>query len=151
MSFAVIDFIFAIIVVITLIGGFARGFVENVLNKLGWIFAVILSAMFYEQMAFKLKAYISNDFLSKLAGFFIIFAIVFLVIMILKVILSKLFSGTILGGLDKALGGLFGVVEGIAISFIIIFLLELQPIFDVSPLLRGSFFASLMNSVTSQF
>lgn len=151
MNFAVVDFIFAAIVLITTIAGFAKGFVENVLNKLGWVVAVILSGLFYEQMAVVLAPHIPNLFLAKLAGFFLIFAIVFLVIMILKLVLSKLFSGTVLGGLDRALGGLFGIVEGIAIVFIIIFLLNLQPFFNVAPLFSESFFSSLMYSVTSQF
>lgn len=151
MSFSFIDIIFAIIVLVTTINGFAKGFIENCLNKLGWILAVIISALFYEKVGIQLSKYIPNDFVSKIAGFILIFIVVFLIIMILKVILSKIFSGEILGGLNRGLGGVFGIVEGIAISFIIIFILQVQPFFDITSVFNGSFFASLMNSVTSQF
>jgi len=149
MKFAVIDIIFAVILLITTINGFVRGFVDNVLKKLGWILAVVVSCMFYADVSVKLRDKIPNELLSKIVAFLLVFAVVYLLIMILKAVLGKLFSGEIMGGLDKGLGGLFGIIEGFAIAFFVIFLLNLQNIFDASSLVDGSIFNNLMGTLNN--
>ena len=150
MSFAVIDVVFGLIVVTTFLTGLRKGFIENIINKLAWVFALIGACMLYSQVAVSLQSTISSELLAKLLAFVLVFSVIFIVCMLFKMIFTKLFRGNVMRSLDTALGGLFGAVEGIAISFLVIYLLELQNFVNVEPVLSGSFFRSLMSSVASQ-
>jgi uncharacterized membrane protein required for colicin V production len=45
---------------------------------------------------------------------------------------------------DKFLGILFGIAEGMVLAALVVLLLRLQPLFDPSSLLRDSLFARLL-------
>ena len=73
--------------------------------------------------------------------------VVFLIIKLAQMIVSKIFEWSILKSLDRTLGFIFGIVEGAAVVCLIIFLLSVQPFFDVTNLFDGSFFYGLVNSI----
>jgi membrane protein required for colicin V production len=52
-----------------------------------------------------------------------------------------------LGGLDKLLGLLFGVVEGGLSVAVIVFILTVQPLFDVQSALESSVIATFLSGI----
>ena len=85
--------------------------------------------------------------MAKIVSFLLIFVIVFLVVKIVQEIVSRIFSGEILQGLDRALGFVFGIVEGFAVISLIIVALKVQPWFDTRPLFDSSIFYRLLDGV----
>lgn len=149
MSFAVIDYIFCLIILIFAIVGVVKGFIDNLFGKLAWILGILGAFFFYDRVSQNVLIGINNVVLSNILAFIILFVVIFLIVKIIQVILSKIFKGVILGSLDKALGFFFGLVEGLAIVALIIFLLCNQTLFDLGGMLNGSFFLDMFNQFLS--
>lgn len=142
---AVIDFIFLVVIILFTVLGVIRGFIDNVFGKLSWILGIIGAFFLYDTVARNILYGIKNQFVANILAFLILFIIIFLIVKMIQIILEKLFQGKILGSLDRALGFLFGIVEGVAVVALIIFLLCNQPFFSVENIFNGSLSYSLFN------
>ena len=147
MNAFVIDWIFGIIIVVFAVSGLIKGFVDNVFGKLAFIAGIICGWIFYKSLATTLLKDIKVPYAANILSFLLIFVVVFLIIKLAQMIVSKIFEWSILKSLDRTLGFIFGIVEGGAVVCLIIFLLSVQPFFDVSGILDGSFFYGLVNSI----
>lgn len=146
MTFAIIDIIFAVIILVVAINAAIKGLVYEILGKAAFVMGVLFAILFYKNFTSVMMKYITNQTLAALASFLLIFIVVFLIISIVKVILNKIFAGEVLGGLNKALGFFFGIIEGLLLISLIIIALELQPFFDVNSLFEGSVFHKMLNN-----
>lgn len=149
MSFTVIDWIFSVLIVLLAFNGLFKGFIENVFGKLALILGILFACMFYKKAVESLFKGINNPTLQNILAFLLVFVVVFLLVKILQMIIGKLFSWQPLKSLDRTLGFCFGIVEGLAVVWLIIFLLTIQPFFNADSLISGSFFAGLINSFLS--
>ena len=147
MNAFVIDWIFGIIIVVFAVSGLIKGFVDNVFGKLAFIAGIICGWIFYKSLATTLLKDIKVPYAANILSFLLIFVVVFLIIKLAQMIISKIFEWSILKSLDRTLGFIFGIVEGAAVVCLIIFLLSVQPFFDVTNLFDGSFFYGLVNSI----
>jgi len=147
MNFTIIDWIFGILILIFAFSGLVKGFVDCVFNKLCWILGLILACLFYDEAATRILSSIENPALSNVLGFIIVFVAVFLVVKLIQIVISKIFQLNILKSLDRVLGFASGVVEGIAIVGLIIFILTKQPFFQADKLLENSFFNDLIAKI----
>lgn len=147
MNAFVIDWIFGIIIVVFAVSGLIKGFVDNVFGKLAFIAGIICGWIFYKSLATSLLKDIKLPYAANILSFLLIFVVVFLIIKLAQMIISKIFEWSILKSLDRTLGFIFGIVEGAAVVCLIIFLLSVQPFFDVTNLFDGSFFYGLVNSI----
>ena len=149
MSFIVIDYIFVAVIILFAIIGVVKGFVDNIFGKLSWILGILGAFFFYERVATGFFGGIGNKIVANILAFLILFVVIFLIVKLLQVVMGKIFSGAILGSLDRALGFFFGIVEGIAVVALVIFILGNQPFFPVDNLFNGSFFYSLFEKYMS--
>jgi len=119
----------ALIIIVSAILAFSRGFVRELLAILGWIGAAIAAYYFAPSVQPLVKELpIVGEFLSDSCELAVVaaFAGVFVIGLIVAAIFTPLFSGAVqrsaLGGIDQALGFLFGAARGvllIAIAFIV--------------------------------
>lgn len=128
-GFTLIDGIVAVVIILSAVLAWSRGFVRESLSILGWIGAAVVAFVFagtvrplIAQVPGLNKFLADSCELSMIAGF----ATVFAVALVLFSILTPLFSGMVqksaLGGVDQGMGFLFGVARGIlivAIAFIV--------------------------------
>lgn len=128
-GFTLIDGIVALIIILSAILAWSRGFVRESLSILGWIGAAVL-AFIFAGAARPLIAQIPglNKFLADscelatIAGFAAVFALALVVFSILTPLFSSVVQRSALGGVDQGMGFLFGVARGIlivAIAFIV--------------------------------
>lgn len=118
-GFTIVDAVVAVIILISAILAYSRGLVREVLAIAGWVAAAV-AAFFLTPMAEPLVKEIPvvSDFLAESRELSIIAAFVgvFVIALIVLSILIPLFSGAVqrsaLGGIDQALGFLFGVLRG---------------------------------------
>lgn len=150
MTFTVVDWIFGVIILVFALVGLAKGFINNIFGKLSWVLAIFLSCIFYDDAAAMFLQNIQSNTLRMIVGFILVFIVVFLIVKILQMLISKLFELNLLKSLDRTLGFFFGIVEGLVITALIIFLLLVQPFFSIDGLLNGSFFYGLFNSFFSE-
>lgn len=145
--FSIVDVIFLILILIVALAVTAKGFLKEIFNKASWILSILFGVMFYSKLDIFVSEFVHVAALSKILSFLLIFVAVFLLIKIIQTIVGKIFEGEILRGLDRALGLLLGIVEGLGIIFLIIYILYVQPWFPIDALFEGSFFYKIFSSL----
>ena len=93
MSFAVIDWIFAGVILLFAIGGVIKGFIDNVFGKIAFIAGIILAWLFYKDIATGLLKDIKVQFAANIIAFLLIFVVTFLVIKLVQMIVAKFLNG----------------------------------------------------------
>ena len=128
-GFTIIDGIVAVVIILSAILAYSRGFVREALSIGGWILAAIVAYVFAPQVEPLMKEIpFVQDFLGDSCELAMIaaFAVVFAAALIIFSIFAPLFAGAVqrsaLGGIDQGLGFLFGVLRGailVAIAFLV--------------------------------
>jgi membrane protein required for colicin V production len=119
-AFTLVDGIVALIILISAILAYSRGFVREGMAIAGWIVAAILAYMFAPRaMPLVKEIPVLRDFigdsceLSIIASFAGVFAIALVVVSVFTPLFATVVQRSALGGLDQGLGFLFGVARGI--------------------------------------
>ncbi|GHV84071.1 hypothetical protein AGMMS50212_14110 [Spirochaetia bacterium] len=148
MIFAPVDVVFTLLIVILIIRSALHGFVDEVMGiasvTLGIFFA---GAFFNEGAAFIRTRFMQNvKIFPEILSFIILFLIVFVLVKIITAILRDIIVRIKLSGLDSFLGALFGIIEGIVVVGIIIFVINIQPLFDKQKVLNESIYSHLLSN-----
>lgn len=136
-----IDIGIVVLILLSAIVGFVRGFVREAFSLATWIAAIVVAFLFFEQFAAMLPFNITND----LARLGVSFLLIFLGVLILGSLINYLFNKAVhamgLGGADRVLGGAFGVIRGALIVTLVVLLLGLglTPITDSELWKRSKF------------
>ncbi len=130
-GFTIVDGVVALVVVVSALLAYSRGFVRECLAIAGWVVAAIVAFIFAPQMEPMVKEIpVAGDLLSgscelsMIAAFAIVFMIALLIAAIIAPLFSSLVQRSLLGGLDQALGFVFGVARGILLVAIAYFVYQ---------------------------
>ena len=116
---SIIDLIYIIITLLSLIKCFKKGFVLSILSMAKWLLAYIITLLVFPKIKPYLKDIIDNEYVLDIGlGITIFIIVVFLVLMINKGI-SKAISYTGIGSLDSVFGFFFGFIRAYVISICI--------------------------------
>lgn len=156
-GFTIIDAIVAVVIVLSAILAYSRGFVREGLAIVGWIAAAIVAYMFADA-ARPLIAQIPvlNKFLgdscelATIGGFAAVFALALVVFSILTPLFASAVQRSALGGLDQALGFLFGVFRGIVLVAVAFVVYDRLVTADAYPVVDQSRSAKVFAKVSSQ-
>jgi membrane protein required for colicin V production len=128
-GFTIIDAVVAVVILLSAILAYSRGVVRESLAILGWVAAAVLAFIFAPQAQPLIKQIpVLSDFLgdscelSIIAAFAAVFALSLIVVSIFTSLFSSAVQRSALGGVDQALGFLFGVLRGIvliAVAFVV--------------------------------
>jgi membrane protein required for colicin V production len=145
-SLAVIDIVFLVLACLLAIRGSIRGFIREFLSWPTLALGTLGAVFFYKNGARFLEGrfFPGMKLLPEILAFAGIFVIIFLAFKILEKILVDIVEGINLGGADRALGAVFGLLEGTALTAVVLFVLAIQPLFDSAALLGSSAFANLL-------
>ena len=107
---------------------------------------ILGAVLFYKNGAefIRTKTMAEVKYIPEILAFIGIFLIVFILFKMIEKVLKDIINGIKLSGVDKLLGAAFGIVEGIAIVSLLIFLISVQPLFSAGPVLDGSIFADIL-------
>jgi membrane protein required for colicin V production len=145
MSFAAIDFVFAVLIVVLAVRGAIRGFVA----EFGSVAALFLglggAIALYKSVATLLGKWFGTSLWNPLIAFLVVFLLIYLVVKVLERLLAALFDKLELERLDRAIGLFLGLAEGLLLAGVILFLLNWQPFYDTRGLLRDSLFARFLS------
>ena len=113
---SIIDLIYIIITIFSLIKCYKKGFVLSILSMAKWLLAYIITLILFPKIKPYLKDIIDNEYVLDVAlGIAIFIIIIFLVLLVNKGI-SKAVSYTGIGGLDTTFGFFFGFIRAYIIS-----------------------------------
>lgn len=119
-AFTLIDAGVAVIIIVSGILAYSRGFMRETLAILGWVAAAVLAFILAPaaQPLVREIPYV-GDFLGDsceltvIAAFAVVFAFALLLASLFTPLFSSMIRNSALGGLDQALGFLFGVARGV--------------------------------------
>ena len=147
MTFTVLDLVFVAIIILCIVVGFVKGFIDSVFDKAAPLVAVFAAFLFCRRVAVLLSPYIKNSVVALVASFLAVFIVSFIVVKIVQVIIGKLFDNEILDGLNRTLGIAFGLLESLALICIILWALSKFPFMDFKPYLSNSLFYRLYQNI----
>ena len=113
---SIIDFLYLVVTVISLIQCYTKGFVLSVLSMAKWILAYVITLILFPRVKPYFKDIIDSEYVLYISlGITIFIVVIFLVLLINKGI-SKAVSYTGIGGLDKMFGFFFGFIKAYIIA-----------------------------------
>ena len=131
MDFTLIDGVVAIIIVLSALLAYSRGFVREAMAIAGWIGATALAFIFADQVQPLIRQIpVVGDFigdsceLSIIASFAAVFAVALVVVSIFTPLFSSLIQRSALGGIDQGLGFVFGVARGVLLVAVAFFVYQ---------------------------
>ena len=120
---SLIDILIILVLFASLILGFFRGFVKELMSLMAWVFAFFVAYYFSSSVAIVLPfdAEVSIKYVTS-------FVLIFIFVLIISSILIKFISAFVhkigLGASNIILGGLFGILRGVIIVYLLIFVIE---------------------------
>ncbi|MEM8980340.1 MAG: CvpA family protein [Pseudomonadota bacterium] len=130
-GFTLVDGAVALIVVISALLAYSRGFVREVLSIAAWGVAGVLAFVFAPQAEPLIKEIpIVGDFIGEsceiaiIAAFGAVFAVALVVMSIITPLFSSIVQRSALNGIDQGLGFLFGVLRGLLLVAVAFFVYE---------------------------
>ena len=113
---SIIDLIYLIINIFSLISCYRKGFVLSILSMAKWLFAYVITLIIFPKVKPYLKGIIDNEYVLDVGlGIAIFIVVIFLVLLVNKGI-SKAVRYTGIGGLDTTFGFFFGFIKAYIIS-----------------------------------
>lgn len=160
-GFTLVDGIVAVVIVVSAILAYSRGFVRETLAIAGWVAAAFVAFFFAPSVEPLMREIpVVGDFLGDSCELSIIaaFAVVFAATLIVVSIFTPLFSGAVqrsaLSGIDQGLGFLFGVVRGALLVVVALVVYDRLIVSDPIPVIDDSrsakVFAQVSASVNEQ-
>jgi membrane protein required for colicin V production len=130
-DFNIIDGVVAIVIILSALLAYSRGFVREALAIIGWIIATVMAFIFADKVTPLVRQIpVVGDFigdsceLSVIAAFAAVFAVVLVIVSIFTPLFSSLIQRSVLGGIDQGLGFLFGALRGILLVAVAFFVYQ---------------------------
>ena len=118
-SISVLDLVYLIITILSLIKCYIKGFVLSVLAMAKWLLAYVLTLIIFPRVKPYVKNIIDNEYILDIVLGISIFIIIIFFILLINKGISKAVKYTGLGNLDKMFGFFFGFVRSYIIAICI--------------------------------
>ncbi len=106
------DYVVFLIVAVCAIGGFFRGFVEEVLSLLAWCVGLFAVRYGHEPLTLWLTPYLKNETGAGVLAFAILTIIPYFVAKMIAASIGSASRSSVLGPIDRVLGFGFGAIKG---------------------------------------
>ena len=116
----IIDILIAVALIISIGIGIWRGLIKEAISIAALLFAIWAALYFGPSVGDVSRSWISSDELQMWFGRILVFAVILSIGGLLSWGISKLVRLSVLSGMDRLLGGLFGVVRGIILVSLLI-------------------------------
>lgn len=128
-NFNWVDYVIITILLFSVLAGFARGIVKELLSILTWVIAFISSSLFAGKLASAFTGASAADEPVTMLALGLSFVSIFLVILVVGSLITHVVSGAVdnvgLGVINRLFGGTFGFARGLLINLVFIFIVQL--------------------------
>ena len=118
-AISIIDLIYLIITIFSLISCYKKGFVLSILSMAKWLLAYVVTLIIFPKIKPYVIDIIDNEYVLDVSLGIIIFVIVIFLVLMINKSLSKVIRYTGIGSLDTIFGFFFGFVRAYIISICI--------------------------------
>ena len=133
-STSIIDLIYLILTILSLIRCYSKGFVLSILSMSKWLLAYIITLIIFPNVKPYVKDIIDNEYVLDITLGIIIFVIVIFLVLLVNKGISKAIRYTGLGTLDAIFGFFFGFVRSYIISVCLFSAIHIVYNYDKWPL-----------------
>lgn len=109
------DIIVLVIVGLAAIGGFSRGFLQEVLSLLAWVLAIFAIHYLHTDLTELLFSYIGSPTSSAILAFALLLLIPYAAMKVIAGNVGKISRNSVIGPIDRVLGFGFGAIKGVII------------------------------------
>ena len=113
---SVIDFLYLVVTIFSLIQCYSKGFVLSILSMAKWIVAYVITLILFPRVKPYFKDIVDSEYILDIGLGITIFVVVIFLILLINKAISKAISYTGIGGLDKTFGFFFGFIKAYIIS-----------------------------------
>ena len=113
---SIIDFLYLVVTVISLIQCYRKGFVLSVLSMAKWILAYVITLILFPRVKPYFKDIIDSEYVLDVGLGIVIFVVVIFLVLLINKGISKAVSYTGIGDLDKMFGFFFGFIKAYIIA-----------------------------------
>jgi len=147
MNFAVVDLVFALLILALAVRGAVRGFVAEIGSVAALVAGLGGAILFYKSVSLLIEKWVGRSLWNPLIAFLVLFLLLYLLVKLLERLLAAAFERLKLEKLDRAIGLFLGLAEGLLAVCIVLFLLNWQPFFEVKGILAQSLFARFLSPI----
>lgn len=122
-----VDWVLLVALAFSILVGVLRGFTREVLGLVSWIVAIVAALMFAPTVAGWLEPHISTPSLRIAASYGLVFLGGLLLGAILTAVASMLVRKSPLSGVDRMVGGGFGLLRGLLLAAVVVALVGQTP------------------------
>ncbi len=115
-NISIIDFLYLVITILSLIQCYRKGFVLSILSMAKWILAYVITLILFPKVKPYFKDIIDSEYVLDIGLGIAIFIVVIFIVLLINKGISKAVSYTGIGGLDKAFGFFFGFIKAYIIA-----------------------------------
>jgi len=137
-SLSGLDIVFLILIAFAALRAGIRGFVHEFLSMAAVLLGIATAVLFSGIAAQLVQPYLGAGTWSQVVAFLGLFLIVYVIVRLFENALNRLIERINLESLDRALGFFLGIAEGLILVFVLVLVLQLQPVFDADQLLLES-------------
>ena len=119
------DLIVLLIVGVGAIGGFLRGFVQEVLSILAWVLAIFAIRFLHTDLTAAILDFMGSPITASILAFALLLLIPYAAMKLISRVAGRSSRNSVLGPVDRVLGFAFGALKGIIIVVVAFSLLVL--------------------------
>ena len=131
---SIIDLIYIVVTILSLVKCYSKGFVLSVLAMAKWLFAYVITLIVFPRIKPYVKDIIDNEYILDITLGVIVFVIVVFLVLLISKGISKAIRYTGLGSLDTIFGFFFGFIRSYIISVCIFSAIHIVYNYDKWPL-----------------
>ena len=113
---SIIDLIYLVITILSLIKCYKKGFVLSILSASKWLLAYVITLFLFPKTKPYVEDIIDNEYVLDITLGICLFIVVIFIILLINKGISKAVTYTGIGGLDKIFGFFFGFIRAYVIS-----------------------------------
>ena len=115
-AISIIDLIYLILTILSLINCYKKGFILSILSMAKWLLAYIITLILFPKIKPYVKDIIDNEYVLDVSLGIVIFVVIIFLVLLINKGISKAVSYSGLGSLDTIFGFFFGFLRGYIIS-----------------------------------
>lgn len=131
-TFVPIDIVFTLIILVMTIKAIFRGFVSEFMGIAAVGFGILFGIVFSSSLGLFISQRFGIVNWSQIIAFLAIFIATYFIIKMLEKGISTIIDKINLDKLDRSLGLFFGIIEGLVVVLLIVFIIQIQPVFDTT-------------------
>lgn len=132
-AWSIVDLALVLGLLLSMLVGLWRGLVTELLSLIGWVVAYFAAQWFGPQAGATLPVGEAGSRVNVVAGMMVVFLATWLAWAVLSWAVCQIVKASGLGGTDRLLGGMFGLLRGVLVALVLYTLACMTPITEWAP------------------